>query len=125
MKTILLVLLCLYIAAPLQAENVNGSIEYFGDIKILNLWGTWSEMGYAHGYLLGPDISDFFHEYVLEMVGGVSNYEGARVFFLVYFDIPPEFIDYSQGIVSGISDTVSIYSVPLGRNMDYIDICVV
>ena len=51
-------------------------------------------MDYAHVYLLGPDISKFFHEYYLEMVGGIS-------------------------------DTISIYSEPLGRNMDYIDICTV
>ncbi|RKZ10160.1 hypothetical protein DRQ25_03910 [Candidatus Fermentibacteria bacterium] len=125
MKHAMLISLCLLIVCPLFSEDVNGSIEYTGDIRILNLWGTWPEMGYAHGYLLGPDIAEVFHEYFLEMVGGVSNYANLRAYFLMYFDLPPVFIDYSQGILSGISDTVSIYSVPLGRNMDYIDICVV
>ena len=96
-----------------------------GDVRILNQWGTWSEMGYAHGYLLGPDIDEFFRNYVLEMLGGVSNYENVRIYFQIYFSIPPEFTDYSQGLVSGISDTISIYSDTLGRNIDYIDICVV
>lgn len=115
MKHAMLISLCLLIACPLFSEDVNGSIEYLGDIRILNLWGTWPEMGYAHGYLLGPDIGEVFHEYFLEMVGGVSNYANLRAYFLMYFDIPSVFIDYSQGILSGISDTVSIYSVPLGE----------
>lgn len=124
MKLLLLIIVCLFISGPLQAD-VNGSIEYIGDIRILNLWGTWSEMGYAHGYLLGPDIGEIFHEYFLEMIGGALNYESARLYFLAFFDIPSEFVDYSQGIISGVSDTISIYSDSLGRNLDYIDICVV
>ncbi len=124
MKTILLVFLCLFLTGPLQAENVNGSLENIGEIRILNLWGTWSEMGYAHGYLLGPDIEEVFEEYFLEMTGGVFNYESVRTYFLLFFDIPSEFVDYSQGIISGITDTVSIFSDTLGRDMDYIDICV-
>ncbi len=125
MKHLLLISLCFLFVYPLFSEDVNGSIEYIGDIRILNLWGTWSEMGYAHGYLLGPDIGDVFQEYFLEMVGSVSNYEIVRAYFLMYFDIPSEFVDYTQGIVSGISDTVSVFSDTLGRNKDYIDICVV
>ncbi len=124
MRTLLLVFMCFFITGPLHAD-VNGSIEYIGDIRILNLWGTWSEMGYAHGYLLGPDIEEVFEEYFLEMTGGVSNYESVRLYFQVYFDIPSEFVDYSQGIISGISDTIGVFSDTLGRNMDYIDICVV
>lgn len=124
MKSILLIFVCLFISVPLQAD-VNGSIEYIGDIRILNLWGTWSEMGYAHGYFLGPDINEVFHDYFLEMVGGVSNYQMIRGYFQTYFDIPSEFVDYSQGIISGASDTVSIYSDTLGRFLDHIDVCVV
>ena len=125
MKHVFLIILCFLFVSPLFSEDVNGSIEYIGDIRILNLWGTWSEMGYAHGYLLGPDIGDVFESYFLEMTGSVSNYEIVRAYFLTYFEIPSEFVDYTQGIVSGISDTVSIFSDTLGRNIDYIDICVV
>ena len=125
MKHALMISLCFLFVCPLFSEEVNGSIEYIGDIRILNLWGTWSEMGYAHGYLLGPDIEEVFEEYFLEMTGGVSNYESVRLYFQLYFDIPSDFVDYSQGIISGISDTIGVYSDTLGRNMDYIDICVV
>lgn len=125
MKYVLLISLCFLIVCPLFSEDVNGSIEYIGDIRVLNLWGDWTEMGYAHGYLLGPDIDEVFHEYFMEMAGGASNYENVRLYFLMYFNIPLEFVEYSQGIIGGISDTISVFSDTLGRNLDYIDICVV
>ncbi|MBN2587700.1 MAG: T9SS type A sorting domain-containing protein [Candidatus Fermentibacteraceae bacterium] len=117
-------LLCL-LAASIASADVCGSIEYAGNIRILNLWGSWDDMGYAHGYLLGPDISEVFHKYFLEMAGGPGNFESARIFFLAYFEVPEDFIDYTQGMISGIADTISLYSPQLGRNIDYIDICVV
>ncbi len=111
--------------SPLYAATANGSLENIGDVRVLNLWGTWSEMGHAHGYLLGPDIGEVFENYFLELTGGVPNYESIRTYFITYFDVPAEFVNYTLGIISGISDTVSIYSDTLGRNIDYIDICVV
>ena len=115
----------LFLAGTTFSEDCNGSVEYIGDIRILNLWGTWEEMGYAHGYLMGPDIGAVFHDYFLEMAGGVDNYEMARTYFQTYFDVPSEFEDYAQGMVTGIADTVTLYSDSLERNIDYIDICVV
>jgi len=124
MKSLLLIFAVLSFCTPLKAD-LNGSVEYIGDIRILNLWGTWTEMGYAHGYLLAPDLKEVFEDYFLEMIGGVSNYANIRTYFLAYFDIPAEFISYSQGMISGTSDSISIFSNRLGRNLDYIDVCVV
>ncbi len=58
----LFVLLC---PAVIFAGGVNGSLETTGDITIVNLWGTWEEMGTAHGYLLGPDLMDLYEGYSL------------------------------------------------------------
>lgn len=116
-------LICLVLSTVSLADTC-GSIEFIGDVRVLNLWGSWDEMGYAHGYLLGPDISEVFHDYFLEMAGGTGSFESARAFFQTYFEIPQEFSDYTQGMISGIADTISLYSPVLGRNIDYIDICV-
>lgn len=121
----ILLLLLILMILPAYGQDCNGSIEYIGDVRVLNLWGTWSEMGYAHGYLLGPDIATVFHDYFLEMVGGPGTFENARLFYLAHFDTPSDLSQYAQGILSGIADTVSIYSDRLGRDLDYIDICVV
>ncbi|HRW77831.1 MAG TPA: hypothetical protein P5207_04090 [Candidatus Sabulitectum sp.] len=44
-------LLCAGILASVML-GYNGSLESIGEIEVVNLWGTWSEMGYAHGRLL-------------------------------------------------------------------------
>lgn len=125
MNKILIPLILLQIVCISSSDDLNGSVEYIGEIRVLNLWGSWADMGYAHGYLLGPDIKEVFENYFLEMVGGAPNFEIVRGFFLAYFDIPSVFQEYTQSMVTGASDTVSIYSDSLGRNIDYIDICVV
>lgn len=124
MKFTILILILLQGALSVASADVNGSIEYIGDIRVLNLWGSWTEMGFAHGYLLGPDIKEVFANYFLELVGGASNYELIRMYFEEYFEVPDELIDYTQGMIAGISDSISIYSDSLGRYLDYIDICV-
>jgi len=54
-------------------SGYNGSVETIGEIRVVNLWGTWEEMGYAHGRLLGPDIKEVFEGYFLELAGGTAN----------------------------------------------------
>lgn len=126
MKSVPFVMAILLIASGATlGSDLNGSVEYIGDIRILNLWGTWQEMGYAHGYLLGPEIKSVFEDYFIELAGGVSTYNSARQFVSIYFDIPIEFQEYSSGILAGAADTVDIYSEQLGRNMDQLDIYVV
>lgn len=125
MNKIIVPVILLLIVCISSSDDLNGSIEYIGEIRVLNLWGSWAEMGYAHGYLLGPDIKEVFENYFLEMVGGSSNFEIIRGFFLVYFDVPSEFQEYTQNMIIGTLDTISIYSDSLGRDIDYIDICVV
>lgn len=126
MKALQLVLSILLLTmVAVAGADLNGSVEYIGDIRVLNLWGSWEEMGYAHGYLLGPEIKSVFEDYFIELAGGISTYESARQFVSVYFDIPAEFQDYSAGILAGAADTVGLYSARLGRNMDQLDIYVV
>jgi len=36
-------------------EPVQGRVETIGDIRIVHVFGTPAQMGYAHGYLAGPD----------------------------------------------------------------------
>ncbi len=47
----------LFLAAAVFAEPaVNGRIESIGSIPTLRVWGSYDEMGYAHGYLLADKI---------------------------------------------------------------------
>ncbi len=56
----------------------NGSVEYIGAIEVVNLRGTWSEMGYAHGRLLGPNLMELYEGYFLELAGGTGNVDMLR-----------------------------------------------
>ncbi len=115
----LFVLLC---PAVIFAGGVNGSLETTGDITIVNLWGTWEEMGTAHGYLLGPDLMDLYEGYFLELAGGQTNIDILRAGYDSYFTVPEEFSAYASGIIAGVEDTVSLWSPVYGRNLDTLDI---
>ena len=102
--------------------DVNGSLETIGDVRILNLWGSWTEIGYAHGYLLGPDVKELFETYFLEFAGGIGNVNLARAFIDSYFEIPDEFRTYAAGMVQGVADTVGTWSDVYGRDLDTLDL---
>jgi len=103
-------------------SGFNGSVEMIGEIRVVNLWGTWEEMGYAHGRLLGPDIKEVFEGYFLELAGGTSNVNLLRAYFPQYFTVPVEFTVYAEGIIAGMADTVSLWSGVYGRNIDALDL---
>lgn len=108
-----------------SAFSINGSIELIGEIRILNLWGSWEEMGYAYGYLLGPELKSFYEGYFVEFAGGIGNVNMARSYFNEYFDVPAEFADYANGIITGFADTVSLYSSVYSRDIDVLDLYIV
>ncbi|MCD4708332.1 MAG: T9SS type A sorting domain-containing protein [Candidatus Sabulitectum sp.] len=120
MKNAVTIAVILVFAVPVF--GLNGSLETIGEIRVLNLWGTWEEMGYAHGYLLGPDLKEFYEEYFLELAGSQANVNYLRNYFPIYFSVPEEFSDYADGIIAGVSDTISIWSSVYGRNIDVLDI---
>lgn len=108
-----------------SAFGINGSIELIGEIRILNLWGSWEEMGYAYGYLLGPELKGFYEGYFVEFAGGIGNVNIARSYFNEYFDVPTEFSDYASGIITGFADTVSLYSSIYSRDIDVLDLYII
>jgi hypothetical protein len=55
-------------ASPPQEEEVNGSLEEVNSVKVLRVWGSRREMGYAHGYLLADDLVDLFERYLFGSV---------------------------------------------------------
>jgi hypothetical protein len=115
--------LCLALALPpAGSEAFNGSIEYVQGVRVMNLWGTWQEMGYAEGYLLGPEIKELYEVYILELAGSPGMVESARGFISQYFEIPPEFQEMAAGMLAGMADTIDLYSTVYGRNLDVLDI---
>jgi len=120
-----LIKIAVLLIIAVSAFGLNGSIESIGEIRVLNLWGSWEEMGYAHGYLLGAEFLSFYEGYFLEFAGGIYNVNLARNYFNQYFEVPPEFADYASGIITGAADTVSLYSSVYNRDIDVLDLYIV
>ena len=66
-----------------------GTLKTIKNNKVLHLWGTPEERGYAYGYLVGPQIVDWV-EYVL-----VENFAGSVTFY------EQEFLPYMRQHFSG------------------------
>ena len=65
MKKSLTIILILNINLTILAQ-INGTLDVIHGKKVLKVWGTHSERGYAHGYLLGEEIKHVFDEYVID-----------------------------------------------------------
>jgi len=58
--------LCLFASMATADPAVTGSISTENGVRVLRLWGTDREQGYAHGYLLGRDIMDVVESVLLD-----------------------------------------------------------
>ncbi|MHB9099877.1 MAG: C45 family peptidase, partial [Syntrophales bacterium] len=65
-----------------------GKLKTIKGQKVLQLWGTPQERAYAHGYLVGPQIMDFFNYAVVE-------------YFAKSVDLYQEVLQYVQGHFAG------------------------
>jgi len=117
-------ILLLTVLTMFPSGEVQGSLEQQGPIEVLNLWGSWEEMGYAHGYLLAPRIKLVYETYMVELAGGVSNIEALRLFYIQHFQTPSRFSSYAAGGIAGMADSVDLYSDVFGRELDTLDVLV-
>jgi hypothetical protein len=107
------------------ADPVNGSLETIGSHRVLNLWGSNYEMGYAHGYLMADKIRTMIDTFMIGyMAGGsASSYKAFLAEIPLYFVFYPKYEDEIAGMVAGmIASGKSLYVSSLGRNIDARDI---
>ncbi len=112
--------------SPAGAEpaQVNGTLRDGGDHKVLHVWGTHEEMGYAHGVLLADEAMALAEGYILPMYGlPPAQYEMLRELVLPMFDIPSSLRDEAAALVDGIRDAgVSLHLEQLDRDLDADDL---
>jgi len=97
----------------------NGHLGYIDNQRILDLWGTEYEMGYAHGYLVGDLIKMHIESVASKDVSTyLENVSFAEEHFLFY----PEYLDEINGIVAGMIDRGQGYITVLKRNVSVGDI---
>ena len=85
-------------------QTEHGALRHLKGLPVLQLWGTAEERGFAHGYLVGDQIIDFFEFYVLEdSWRSAKRYEGHFVPFLKSrFNYAPEFLRECKAVIEGM-----------------------
>lgn len=113
-----------------QADSrpgIKGTLDVKKGVRVLRLHGTPREMGYAHGFLLAPEILEGFESYIVysPVVGGPRNYEG-RIVPKVRKQMAfrPEHEAELSGMLDGIKAALGDQArVPaLGRPIELIDL---
>ena len=113
------------VAAPPQ---ITGSLETVQGIRVLKVWGTPDQRGYAHGQLLGREIVGLFEGTVLhpDIIHDPRRYEPViRGQFLGKMRFSPDQRAELEGMLRGITDAVGVDGLrleQLGRNLDVRDL---
>jgi hypothetical protein len=94
-------------------------------LPVLQLWGTAEERGFAHGYLVGRQIIDFFEFYVVEdSWRSAKDYQDTFVPFLEgRFRYPEEFLNECDAVIMGMrASGIDMGVGLLGRDFNRTDL---
>ena len=83
------------------SETVNGTISEIQGMRVLTLWGTNYEQGYAQGYLLGPEIIERLDRQFIDM-NLVDIFVNVTLPNIDTFEIPDEYMDEIRGQFGGV-----------------------
>jgi hypothetical protein len=94
-------------------------------LPVLQLWGTADERGFAHGYLVGRQIIDFFEFYIVEdNWRSAKSYQETFVPFLENrFRCPEEFLRECDAVIEGMrASGIDMGVELLGRDFNRTDL---
>lgn len=120
----------LSVSAPAaeHAAQVNGSVSSLGEgvdeLRVLHVWGTPREMGYAHGKLLADEIKDFYAKITTAMTAGmevdVSVLDQGWAQMEPF--VPKEYLEEMEGLAEGagveLRDVKRVHAIPDLSEMD-------
>ncbi len=113
-----LVLAPLALAGPPQ---VNGKLETVDGLRVLTVWGSDYERGFAHGYLLAGEITEFSGKALVDplVVASKEVYEQkVRTGVVGAFKFDPRYEQELTGLLAGIDAKLGhdgLYQKDLGR----------
>lgn len=103
----------------------HAALRWLKGLPVLQLHGTAEQRGFAHGFLVGEQIIDFFEFYVLEdSWRSARRYEEEFAPFLEsHFDDSPEYLAEVDAVVGGMRASGIDMTVPwLGRDFRRVDL---
>ena len=102
--TRILPVILLFFALAGKAQPVQGVVLLDSlNLKVVKVFGTHQERGYAYGYLVGTDIHQLMNNYIKPIFG--SSYATAKNLLTAGNDlnIDPRFVTEAQGIIDGMN----------------------
>lgn len=102
--TSLFVAFLLMLTSLLQAQSVQGVVLLDSlNLKVVKVFGTHQQRGYAYGYLLGQDIHQMVSGYIKPLFG--NDYATAKALVAAGNDlqIDSRFLTEAQGIIDGMN----------------------
>jgi hypothetical protein len=106
--------------------TVNGEITHIDSFRVLRVWGTHEQMGFAHGYLLGDEIVELFERYIMSIISPIAYENIAKPSFRQWITIPEPYQTELENIFDGIvASGTGIYSPSLNRDLTVEDLGIV
>lgn len=105
-------------------DGVHGRLTEVKGQRVLHVWGTPQEMGYAHGALLRDSIVSVLEDYALEVIPP-STLDTAGAIYGAVADIPAPLREEAAAIVEGMRDHGGAEVPSLGRELTTNDLLVV
>lgn len=123
---LLLCVLILLVSFSLANANdllkVNGYLHEVDGQRVLHVWGSHFEMGYAQGYILADEIVYMMNNYALSLLPDLIYFLGHMVVPYL-FEFPEEYLEEAHGIIEGINNSNANSFLPaLGRKIDVSDL---
>jgi hypothetical protein len=114
--------------SPARRPQIKGELQTQDGLRILRVWGTPREQGFAQGYLLGEDGVKLLDKYL--NAGGpdaIKAYEVASFLMTRTMKIEPRYQQEMEGIVAGFKARLGdkIVVPVLGRPLEYRDLIAV
>ena len=103
----------------------HGALRWMKGLPVLQLRGTAQERGFAHGYLVGKQIIDFFEFYIIEdSWRSAKRYRDIFVPFLEgHLNCPAEFLSECDAVIRGMQKSgLNMWVEALGRNFNRTDL---
>jgi len=120
MRKFILIIFCFFCLSSAKSQQINGAIiNDTNNIKIVKVWGTHYERGFAYGSLLGSQITQAFNNYLKPQFG--SYFPTARNLVIAGQDLKFDsiFVVEAKAIIEGM-DTAGTNTT----SMDYVDLLV-
>ncbi|HPQ42181.1 MAG TPA: hypothetical protein PLV45_17555, partial [bacterium] len=125
LKRFLLLILVVSSLFAVARAQVNGEQFTVDGATVVHVWGSHTEMGHAHGYLLSEDIMRIVREYMFTVISPDDYTNFLLPVFRMWMAIPVGYQQELDGMLQGMQDAgTSIYVDELQRDLTSEDLAV-